>query len=139
MTRVHLTFDNVDPMCTETPPNSRYTLVPETVDLLTYDFYNSETQVCRRCAAALFEYGVMTQQEGQPRPFADSVYKYVIQDQRRDGDPRTRDEVLWFAVRFLRPGVWASEMTSPFDSRIVQLSETRSRYWFYHVQSLYTG
>ena len=80
---------------------------------------------------------VETKQAGQPRPYADSFYHFIITD--KSTNPLSKFMMRQFCISMLHKGYAKEDMPSPFAGQIIAFREIKERVWEYKVRALYTG
>ena len=93
-----------------------------------------EELTCKRCLAQIH---VNTVRSGQPRPYADSTYEYIITDLA----PKKRDREAMLAIAKLavKHSLVTDEMPHPFAAHQRSFYETDRGTWHYRVTELFTG
>ena len=127
------------PFCGEEYDMERYNFRIEQIDLDDPEAINEfgGSHVCRRCAAAFYQYKVETHQSGQARSYQDSWYIYQVVDTAEE--KRDREKVLSFCQRFIKHSYSRDELPGWSHPELRGFTETRPGSWSYRVRMAYTG
>ena len=80
---------------------------------------------------------VETKQAGQSRPYADSIYHYIIID--KSEKPLSEFRIKEFCTQFIHKGYAKDKMPDPFAGEIMIFTKLEERKWEYKVRNEYTG
>ena len=82
-----------------------------------------------------FDVEVLT--DGQPRPYADSIYHCIVIDKTEK--PYSEYLIKQFCTQFLHRGYPKDRMPDPFAGEIVIFKKLEERKWEYKVRNVFTG
>lgn len=84
-----------------------------------------------------YNFEVETKQCGQLRPYADSIYHFIITD--KSEKPHREWTVKQFCTQFLHKGYEKDKMPTPFSGEIMTFKKLTAGVWEYKVREEYTG
>lgn len=80
---------------------------------------------------------VETIQAGQSRPYADSIYHFIITD--KSEKPLSKYVIRQFCINMLQKGYSKEDMPNPFAGQIIVFKQREDGKWEYKVRCLFTG
>jgi len=80
---------------------------------------------------------IETKSAGQPRPYADSLYHFLITD--KSEKPLSKFTMKKFCVGFLEEGYDKDKMPDWASGQIIKFEEIEERVWEYKVKCAFTG
>ena len=84
-----------------------------------------------------YNFDVETKQAGQLRPYADSIYHFIITDKSEKAKSEYR--MKEFCTQFLRKGYEKDKMPTWSSGEILIFKKLEDRKWEYKVRNEFTG